>query len=296
MDLNLNFEVLFIENLQNLLKSHSHREIALILDAILALNENLSVSNTENLLNFLKENLKKFSSPRTQNMLVSLLKNLDPDKISEILFDLLSKTEYEKVKTQIITAFIELEIKFSEDQLEDIFSAFFEADWELRDSVLSLIIKCFREQNFDALISAKFLSLLQKGLTDDVPSVRATALGSKIVPKIFEKFEPDWENGIKEIVKMTSSDLDYNVRRTGIDVLASLIDQKLDIFLEALRSRSIFTNIDYDEFKPVLNYERTTISDLGDLFEYLSYDDDWEVKVKLVRLLSKLLGHIRGYK
>ena len=127
-------------------------------------------------------------------------------------------------------------------------------------------------------------------------AVRATAVGAKSVPKVFEKFHAKWLEGIEEVVKLTSRDLDYNVRRKGLDVIGALIDRNFDIFIDILKSEEIFTGVSYDEFKPVLNYERTEVRALGDLFEYLSYDDDWEVKVKLVRLLVKCLEQIRVYK
>ena len=147
MNLGLNFEGQFLAHLQNLLKSRSHREVALILDSFISLHEALNIQDKEKLLECLRENLSHYTSPRTQNMLVNLLKTLNTHPASMLLFDLFLKSEFEKVKTQIMTAYVELKIDFSEDKLEEVFSAFFEGDWELRDSVLTLVIEIFAREN-----------------------------------------------------------------------------------------------------------------------------------------------------
>jgi hypothetical protein len=56
-----------------------------------------------------------------------------------------------------------------------------------------------------------------------------------------------------------------------------------------IKGQKLFTDFQIDEVKPVLDYKRNKVDELGDLFSVLSWDDDWEVKSDLILLIFDML-------
>jgi hypothetical protein len=102
-----------------------------------------------------------------------------------------------------------------------------------------------------------------------------------------------WTQFLGHLIGRVSSDLDFNVRRCGIDCLRRVIWHRFDEFHSYFEG-NIFTDLDINELKPVLNYERKKVRLLGDLLLYFSFDDDWEVKSKTAQFICDIITHNRS--
>ena len=103
-----------------------------------------------------------------------------------------------------------------------------------------------------------------------------------------------WTEFIDHLICRVSSDLDFNVRRCGIDCVQRAIWHRSDEF-NSYFAGDIFTDLDINELKPVLNYERKKVRLLGDLLLYFSFDDDWEVKAKTAQFICDIVTHYRRH-
>jgi len=278
----------FIENLK---KSENMKNSSIILDAFVSQLDRLSSVDTEMLIDFIKQNFRKFKTSKEQNMVVTLLQKCKTKSSFDTLFLCLADNDCSKVRFRTITAInhlISATILPDTQQIEQIYNAYFGADWEVKDSVLDFIFHTCTTINPEAL--AKFCSILDKSLTDEMGLVRANAI--RVKTELFLKKKLDdynWETFLQYIVNFVSADLDFNVRRGGVPCLQRIIFEPFDQFDEYFKNNSIFDGLDYDEIKPVLNYERRKVDKLGDLFTYLSCDDDWEVKINVIKLIFDII-------
>ena len=90
---------------------------------------------------------------------------------------------------------------------------------------------------------------------------------------------------LENVCRRTSSDLDYNVRRSGIRSVRKIIFTHFKDAIEDILTKE--ESINYSE-DPILQYKRPCISSVTTLVKLLSQDDDWEVKKELINFIVAL--------
>lgn len=277
------------------IKSGNIRHTSLILDAFLTHLTHLSTTDEHELIMLLRQEISNFKTSKEQNMVVTLLQKSGTKSSFDLLFLLLKDTEEEKVKFRTISAInhIASSITPEEGQIEAIYDIYFGSDWEVKDSVLDFVFAISKHLKVKTDVMSKFSSIIAKCLIDEMGLVRANAIRVKTELFLCGLY-PDigWTAFLKTLVNLVSADLDFNVRRGGLFCLRRLIFERYNEFQSVVADNVLFTNLNYDDIKPVLNYERCKVDELGDLLTYLSYDDDWEVKSNLIKLIYDIMCKI----
>ena len=107
----------------------------------------------------------------------------------------------------------------------------------------------------------------------------ATAL--KCLTKLISS---DYEQNLVRLSQLTSSDLDYTVRRAGIQCIMNLFTQYPVEAIKVLHSQD--TEPIVHDTSPILQFKRPSVRTLMALLELLAFDDDWEVKMTVIKLID----------
>ena len=164
------------------------RKLAMLLDSFRAHIELLKAypCELESLVASLDSHITSFHTSKLQNMVVSILVECQTRPSFDLLFRQLALAECSKVKFRTIAA-INKNVSDgvfwpSIEQIELVYSMFFGADWEVKDSVLDFFLKLVQtnkpKMTRDAV--AKFISIVEKCLNDDMGVVRANAIKFRV--------------------------------------------------------------------------------------------------------------------
>ena len=149
-------------------------------------------------------------------------------------------------------------------------------DEEVKDSILELVAA-----SEDPILLKSFEATIKAALDSETGFIRAT--GRLFNCRSWLQVENGWiilkalycftkllnadclKTNLTVVTRLTSSDLDYTVRRAGIKCLKRVFDTHPDIVMDILRNE-IPDEIEFDT-GPILKFRRPTVNSLRSLFE-----------------------------
>jgi hypothetical protein len=183
--LNSRVDVLKFSFFVHLLSSNldNSRKTAMLLDTFRVHIESLKAYPCvlDSLVASIDSHMTSFHTSKLQNMVVSILVDCGTRPSFDLLFRQLAIAECSKVKFRTIAA-INKNVSDgfwpSIDQIETVYSSYFGADGDVKDSVLDFFVKLVRTNKAKMTVDAveKFISIVEKCLEDEMGVVRANAI------------------------------------------------------------------------------------------------------------------------
>ena len=261
----------FVRIIVEYIETGQNRQLCILLDAC---SDHMGQLSSEVILQIMAQlQNRQFDSAKVINV-ASRFCSLSPHSTKSLnLIIEMAETSDDKLKSRLILKLRDmarngLNIRSVEKQLHEFYQ---NGDDEVKDSVLELIL--------NSTILPKFNDTVLAALESEAGFIRATAL--KCLTKLISS---DYETNLVRLSQLTSSDLDYTVRRAGIQCIVNMFTQCPVEVIKVLHSQD--TEPIVHDTSPILQFKRPSVNTLMALLELLAFDDDWEVKMSVIKLID----------
>merc|ERR1711892_485942 len=269
----------FISHIVDTIETQQTRPLCILLDAC---SDHIDKLDEEVELNILAQlQNRRFETAKVINVasrFCSLTRHTEQG--AALIVEMMGNND-DKLKSRLILKLRDMAkngvvLSHIQNQLHLVYS---DGDDEVKDSVLELVMN---SPNDGLLIS--FKSQITAALESEAGFIRATAIKctSKTINSTFTPAH------LATLAKLTSSDLDYTVRRAGIASVLSLFRSHPAESFGALMEQKV-EQIEHDT-SSILHFRRPSVSSMAALVELLAFDDDWEVKLNVVKLIELVHG------